>query len=76
MSWKFIGSSSDDSFVISGIDIFKEQWEDTGEIAHVVDPLYGQSFNFTVWRINNNGKVLVFVAGEFSNNIFGIYQKN
>jgi len=41
MKWKFIGSTIDDSFIIDGVDIFKEKWNDTGINVKLKDPLYG-----------------------------------
>lgn len=75
MGWKFIGSTHQDSFIINGVDIFKEKWESTGERVGVVDPIYKQQFTFSVWRVATKDKIISFVAGEFSNGIFGIYQR-
>jgi hypothetical protein len=75
MKWRFIGSTVDDKFIIDNIDIFKEEWQDTGEVAHVRDPLYDQAFTFNVWKVNKSDNVIIFAAGEFSNNVFGIYVK-
>lgn len=73
MSWKYIGVTANDSFIIDGVDVFKEDWENTGKIAHVIDPLYNQKYAFTVWRIKKADKVITFASGEFSNNVFGFY---
>ncbi|SCZ11220.1 hypothetical protein [Alkaliphilus peptidifermentans] len=73
MKWRFVGSTTEDKFIIDGIDIFKEKWESTGEVADVIDPLYGQPFKFNVWRVENEDEIIIFAAGEFSNNVFGIY---
>jgi len=73
LEWKYIGVTTNDSFIVDGVDIFKEQWKNTGKIAHVVDPLYGKKLKFTVWEIKISDRVITFAAGEFSNNVFGIY---
>jgi hypothetical protein len=75
MEWEFIGTSIGDKFIIDGVDIFKEKWENTGEIVQVRDPIYNQVFKFNVWKVNHNNKSIIFVAGEFSNCVFGIYTK-
>lgn len=69
MGWTFIGSATNDNFIIDGVDVFNEKWTNTAKIANVIDPIYGQKFKFTVWQVKN----LQFAAGEFSNNGWGIY---
>lgn len=73
MGWNYIGITTKDSFIIDGVDVFKEEWKNTGKIANVVDSAYGQKFTFNVWQVINSGKVITFAAGEFSYNVWGIY---
>lgn len=73
MKWKFIGSTIDDSFIIDGVDIFKEKWNDTGINVKLKDPLYGDIKTFKVWTITLRNNEITFAAGEFSNNVWGIY---
>lgn len=73
MGWKYIGVTASDSFIINGVDVFKEDWENTGKTAHVLDPLYGHKYEFSVCRVRKADKVIIFVSGEFSNNVFGFY---
>lgn len=75
MKWKFLGSTSTESFIINGIDIFKEKWVDSGEYANVVDPIYGSINKFSIWYIKIGNKEIKFAAGEFSNGVFGIYTR-
>ncbi|MZQ83256.1 hypothetical protein GQF01_14165 [Paenibacillus sp. 5J-6] len=76
MDWVFIGSTANESFLLNGIDIFKKKWEYTSEIATVIDPIYKVKKYFTVWSVQkDNGEVILFAAGEFSNCIWGIYTK-
>ncbi|MCR8636789.1 hypothetical protein [Paenibacillus radicis (ex Xue et al. 2023)] len=75
MQWHFLGSTSNDTFFINGTDIFKENWINTRETANVTDPLYKTIKKFTVWTIISECKELTFAAGEFSNNVWGIYIK-
>jgi hypothetical protein len=76
LGWTYIGLTTKDSFIIDGTDVFKEEWKDTGEIANVVDPAYGQKFEFTVWQVKTAQKMITFAAGEFSNNVWGIYRNS
>jgi hypothetical protein len=73
MGWKYAGSTHEDSFIIGELDIFKEKWERTGERIQVKDPIYHQLFTFDVYKVKSGDEEIVFAAGEFSNNIFGIY---
>ncbi len=75
IEWDFIGITINNSFILAEIDIFKENWENTGEVAYVIDPAYRQQFSFTVWKVKRDGKDIIFAAGEFSNNVFAIYTK-
>lgn len=59
---------------IYGINIWDFKWEETGEKIRVKDPVYGQFYSFDVCKIHNNLDVL-FVAGEFSNCVYGIYRQ-
>ena len=73
MKWKLLGSTIDDSFIIDGVDIFKEKWKDTGIIVNLKDPLYGDIKTFKVWTVISRNDEITFAAGEFSNNVWGIY---
>jgi len=63
-------------FKIKGLNIWDFTWRDTGQKIKVVDPLYGQNYTFTIWEINKNDKTVTFAAGEFSNCIWGFYNKS
>jgi hypothetical protein len=75
MGWRFLGSTTRELFFIDGIDIFKEKWITTGTNVEVIDPQYGDLKSFTVWKIRVDDKDIIFVAGEFSNGVWGIYSK-
>ena len=55
-------------------NIWNKEWKNTGEKINVKDPLYNQNYTFEIYEINDNGKTIKFSAGEFSNNIWGIYE--
>lgn len=73
MSWKFIGATCNDSFLIDGVDVFKERWNRTNKTVEVKDPLHGQSFTFDVYCVHVDNRDIVFASGEFSNLVFGFY---
>jgi hypothetical protein len=75
MSWKFIGTRVEGSFIINSVDIFNEEWLDSGIKVKVKDPLYGEIHTFRVWSITSRNNKITFAAGEFSNNVCGIYTK-
>jgi hypothetical protein len=70
----FKGSTITDSFMINEIDIFKENWIDTGKEVEVIDPIYNVKKKFPVWSIISDNKEITFVSGELSNGVFGIWQ--
>ena len=51
-------------------------WINTNNRVMVVDPKYGQKHKFTVWKVNICGSIHEFVAGEFSNTIWGFYLRS
>lgn len=75
-NWKHIKTLTDgEKYEISGINIWQHDWIDTGEKICLKDPLYSQNYIFNVYRIENTKNNIEFAAGEFSNCIWGIYQK-
>lgn len=58
---------------INNTNIWDHTWNATGEITPVTDPLYGKLYNFEIYKINPGNGDIHFAAGEFSNNIWGIY---
>lgn len=75
-AWEFIGSCSDSEiFKVSGTNIWEIKWNSTGEKIDIVDPIYKQKFNFSVYTfINNYDEEVKFAAGEFSNCYWGFYE--
>ena len=64
-----------EDYEINGLNIWNFNWEDTGEKINITDPLYGQNYTFSIYKIGNKNISVYFAAGEFSNCIWGIYQK-
>ncbi len=75
MGWVFVTSCTDrETAVIGGVDIRSCNWVQVpGEIAHVIDPIYRQSFRFRVFDLTADGKTVRIACGEFSNGISGFY---
>ena len=74
--WRFEKTIVDgEEYKINGINIWDFKWEVTGEKIKIKDPLYGQSYTFNVFKIQNDNIEILFAAGEFSNCIWGIYLK-
>ena len=66
-NWQFIGAGPEgQSFTIEGLDVWKHEWQDTKERAHVKDPHYQRDFTFHVWEIRSEDRNVTFAAGEFS----------
>ena len=61
---------------IKGLNIWDYEWKSAGEKICVKDPLYGQDHTLTVFEISNQGITVIFAAGEFSNCVWGIYQRS
>jgi len=75
-NWKHSKTIVDgEKYEISGVNIWSYPWIDTGEKIKLKDPLYSQNFTFNVYRIENGEINIEFAAGEFSNCVWGIYEK-
>ncbi len=76
LNWKFYRSIGDGQFLeLEGIDIWKVKWNTDYEKIKVKDPHYGVLHSFTKYWLENGNKKIEFVAGEFSNSVWGIYLK-
>jgi hypothetical protein len=73
MAWKFVGSTFDGAlFEISGADVWTHHWNRiASERVVVIDPHYGQEYQFGVYEIAQDGRHIKFAAGEFSNGVWG-----
>jgi hypothetical protein len=76
-TWIFIGHCFDGvHFEIEGVNVWAHGWQSTGKRAHVGDPLYSwQNYDFPVYTISEKGKTVEFAAGEFSNTVWGFFQR-
>ncbi|UTW64606.1 hypothetical protein KFE98_00445 [bacterium SCSIO 12741] len=73
-NWKHIKTVLDsESFEVKGLNIWDLEWKTTGESIKIKDPKYGQCYTFSVYQITRGSETVRFSAGEFSNNIWGIY---
>ena len=74
--WVFIGHClENDPFEIEGVAVWRA-WQPTGERADIRDPLYHwQQYDFPVYTMTDGVKTVEFAAGEFSNNVWGFFQR-
>jgi hypothetical protein len=63
-----------EDFFIKGLNIWDYKWELTGRKVTVKDPEYKKTFNADIFKIQFNQTQIEFVAVEFSNCVWGIYQ--
>ena len=77
MTWRFVGACFDgQEFKLDGTNVWDHKWtHDHPQKVEVIDPQYGQKFQFTIWEIKNEGGTIRFAAGEFSNCVWGFYQE-
>ena len=75
--WQFAGSSTEgDAFEIGGVRVWTQGWQvKPGEEAHVSDPVYGRSYVFKVFSIQDGEAKIEFAAGEFSTGEWGFYTR-
>lgn len=82
--WVFVGScAAGELFKLQSLNVWDHEWQpvqrwpddDIGLRAEVRDPLYRQVFHFHVYRILCGDLVVEFAAGEFSNCVWGFYQR-
>ena len=66
-------TGNDGNCILFGVNIFDFEWNDTKATAEVSDPLYHQSYVFSVYTADINGSRKEFAAGEFSNCVWGFY---
>ena len=76
LDWIFYTSIGESQyFELSGINIWNLKWNTEYEIVIVKDPQYGVLKSFNRYWIEKDSKTIEFVAGEFSNTVYGIYLK-
>jgi hypothetical protein len=75
--WAYFGTANDgQKMEMYGINLPDYEWENTGEKVEIVDPLHKQNLLFTVFKITANNISFEFLAGEFSNGVWGFYTNN
>jgi len=61
-----------ETFELDGLNIWDFDWKRTGQSVQIEDPSYGQDYVFGVYEISAGEQLVKFVAGEFSNCVWGI----
>lgn len=74
--WKFSSIIQiNDATTVEGLNIWNFYWQCSDRNVEVRDPFEGHLYHFKEYEIENNGKKVNFVAGEFSNGKVGIFTK-
>ncbi|MDT7830940.1 hypothetical protein RQM59_01030 [Flavobacteriaceae bacterium S356] len=72
--WRHFTTVADgEYFLIDEINIWDHKWIDTKQKVNIRDPLYNQKYTFSIFEIQDGNKIIKFIAGEFSNCVWGIY---
>lgn len=76
--WQFAGSAKEgEAFEIKGVDVWSQGWQvAAGKEAQVNDPVYGKSYIFRVFAIQDDDEKIEFAAGEFSPGTWGFYVRD
>lgn len=76
--WQFAGSAQKgEAFEIRGVNVWDQGWQvAAGEEAHVNDPVFGKSFIFRVFHIQDDDQQVEFAAGEISPGTWGFYTRD
>jgi hypothetical protein len=66
--WQFAGAvRKGKAFEIRGVNVWDQGWQvAAGEEAQVNDPVYGKSFIFRVFHIQDDNETIEFAAGEIA----------
>lgn len=72
-TWQHEITGVDGNTILFGVNIFDYKWESTNQSVIVRDPLYGQEYKFSVYKVIINEQEYEFAAGEFSNCVWGFY---
>lgn len=74
--WQFAGSAKKgEPFEIHGVNVGGQGWQAEAEEAQVSDPVYGKSYVFRVFSIQDDAEKVEFAAGEFSKGLWGFYTR-
>jgi hypothetical protein len=63
-----------EKFEIEGVNVWNQKWKDFGLTTEVLDPKYKQTHVFQLYSIMKGDKEIRFLAGEFSNGVWGFYK--
>jgi len=73
LKWKHITTCAEGYCMLFGVNIFEYDWENTGKKANVKARKDIRIHEFEIWRVIINGVEHEFVAGEFSNCVWGFF---
>ena len=74
--WQFAGASTEgEAFDLKGVHVWEHDWQAEPGEAHVNDPVYGKSYIFNIYSIQDDDQKIEFAAGEFSKGEWGFYTR-
>lgn len=73
LGWQYQTTGVEGDAELFGVPIFAYSWKPAHRSVTVVDPVYHQTYRFSVYTVTVNGQEREFAAGEFSNGIWGFF---
>ena len=75
--WLFAGSAKEgEHFEIRGVNVWGQGWQvAAGQEAQVNDPVFGKTYIFRVFHIQDDDGPIEFAAGEISPGLWGLYTR-
>ena len=68
------GGAEGKKFLIGSVNVWDHKWIVKDKVFEVIDPIYNKSKKFMLYSIVNNNAEINFIAGEFSNGMWGFYR--
>lgn len=65
---------SGEKLQVEGINVWDQKWKDYGKTTEVIDPKYKETHVFQLYSIMKGDEEIKFLAGEFSNGVWGFYR--
>lgn len=71
---EFLGSCSNNKFLINGAEVFNYKWRSNGNCVTVIKPETKKTYVFKEYQIEHNGETIFFIAGRFNDEEWGFYR--
>lgn len=78
LAWRYVGYCVEgQNFWVEGMNISNHIWQPVDDaVAGVEDPHNHKQYEFPVWEVKAEGRVVRFAAGEFQNCVWGFFRKH